>query len=143
MATANNQQKNPSALLVMWWEKFIKCRYLKRVPLSLYEFVSYIWTYTQFHALICCNRATLPPSKNCPYFLVQITLKCLTITKLVQLLVYLKSKKNYRTSAITSPGLILFFHFQSPLLLSKIRVLFKVRVLFNVGYYLRSYGIFP
>ena len=47
----------------------------------------------------------------------------------------------YRTSAITSPGLILFFHFQSPLLLSKIRVLFKVRVLFNVGYYLRSYGI--
>ena len=36
MATANNQQKNPSALLVMWWEKFIKCRYLKRVPLSLF-----------------------------------------------------------------------------------------------------------
>ena len=47
----------------------------------------------------------------------------------------------YRTSAITSPGLISFFHFQSPLLFSKIRVLFKVRVLFNVGYYLRSYGI--
>ena len=41
----------------------------------------------------------------------------------------------YRTSAISSPASILFFHFQSPLLLSKIRVLFKV------GYYLRSYGI--
>ena len=47
----------------------------------------------------------------------------------------------YRTSAITSPGFISFFHFQSPLLLTKIRVLIKVRVLFNVGYYLRSYGI--
>ena len=37
MATANNQQKKIHLLSfalphVRWWEKFIKCRYLKRVP---------------------------------------------------------------------------------------------------------------